>query len=96
MDGFKIGSARIYQLFSNNTEQSSVKKDASNNSAASSSSAGNVQNTDAVKVSVSSQQDVAQNRSKVEELKQQVQSGQYQKNITNSKVAKSIIEFYSA
>ena len=92
MDGFKVGSARIYQLFSNNSEQSSVRKD---------SSSGVTQpvdnfNSDAVKISASVQQEAAQKQSKVDELKQKVQSGEYQKQISTKQVAKSIIEFYSA
>lgn len=117
MDGYKVGSARIYQLFSNATGGSSSNSDSSNKGSEvqrtratdvqqqSQAQAQNTpppppQNTDAVKVSPAAQQEQAARASRVQELKQQVQSGDYQKQLKSSatvqQVAKSIVEFYSA
>ncbi len=94
MDGFKVGSARIYQLFANSSQESSVRQDSTAKSATTEQQS--AQNTDAVKISASVQQEVSQRQSKLEELKQKIQSGQYQKTASSTQTAKSIIEFYSA
>ena len=97
MDGFKVGSARIYQLFSNNAGESSSRQESGSSASSTAQQANQAyQNADAVKVSASVQQEAAKSQSKVDELKQKVQSGEYQKQISTQKVAKSIIEFYSA
>ena len=103
MDGYKVGSARIFQLFSNASGESSARNDSSakgdrveQNQTAKPA----VPNTDAVRVSPAVQQEQAARASKVQELKLQVQSGEYQKQLRNPattvQVAKSLVEFYSA
>lgn len=106
MDGIKGGSARIYQLFSNATGGSSSNSDSSSrgtdveSSASSKPQTAPSQTTDAVKVSPAVQQEQAVRASRVQELKQQVQSGEYQKQLKNptalKQIAKSVVEFYSA
>lgn len=103
MDGYKVGSARIYQLFSNATGGSNTNSDSSKGSEIqkqSQNSAQVQQNTDAVKVSPAVLQEQATRASKIEELKQQIQSGEYQKQLKSpamvQQVAKSLVEFYSA
>jgi anti-sigma28 factor (negative regulator of flagellin synthesis) len=97
MDEIKVGSARIYQLFSNNTEGSSSQQD-SNAKSTSTAQQANIayQSADAVKVSASVQEEAIRSQSKVQDLKQKVQSGEYQKQISSQMTAKSIVEFYSA
>jgi anti-sigma28 factor (negative regulator of flagellin synthesis) len=103
MDGYKVGSARIYQLFSNASGGSSNNNDSSSKSTeVQKTPPQNVvtQNTDAVRVSPAVLQEQAARATKVQELKQQVQSGEYQKQLKNpttlQQVAKSVVEFYSA
>lgn len=103
MDGYKVGSARIYQLFSNAAGESSLKNDSTakgdrveQNQAAKQA----VPNTDAVRISPAAQQEQAARTSRVQDLKQQVQSGEYMKQLKNPattlQTAKSLVEFYSA
>ena len=99
MDGFKVGSARIYQLFSNASGESSLKKESSA-SVSQQTVQTPVENNDAVRLSPAAQQEQAAKQSKLQELKQKVQSGEYQKQLksptTLSQIAKSVVEFYSA
>lgn len=104
MDGVKASSARIYQLFSNvSAESSSNKEDsASKNTGVQQTQvpAPALQNTDAVRLSPAVQQEQAARVSKVEELKRLVQSGEYSKQLKDpaaiTQVAKKVVEFYSA
>ena len=104
MDGYKVGSARIYQLFSNAAGGSSTNSDSSEKGQVVQQKPVSTpvvpQNTDAVRVSPAVQQEQAARASRVQELKQQVQSGEYQKQLKNpvtlQQVAKSVVEFYSA
>ena len=103
MDGYKVGSARIYQLFSNAAGGSSTNSDSSSKGSEIQKAPAQTpvsQNTDAVRVSPAVQQEQDARAAKVQQLKQQVQSGEYQKQLKSpaavQQVAKSVVEFYSA
>lgn len=103
MDGYKVGSARIYQLFSNASGGSSTNSDSTGKGSEvqkTTPQPAASQNTDAVRISPAAQQEQDARAAKVQQLKQQVQSGEYQKQLKSpaavQQVAKSVVEFYSA
>ena len=100
-DGFKVGSARIYQLFSGGAGESSSQDNSSSRTVQQQQQAAQqVANTDAVKISPAVQQEQIARASKIQELKQKVQSGEYSKSLkapgSSVETAKKMVEFYSA